>query len=397
MRTLNRLPYARILKSTVGPASVGWLWVVVLLALPNCSLDRRGIGSGMNLNAGRLPRSSAIFCDIERETGRRCSTPEDRAMSIRLAAAAVALNTGQTSGFGLDESPDALARCGGVPEVVPFQHSFPEGTSVCLNCEVIGPPSATPTPTYANANAACVAKCEDVLRSSGPTVPPPAAVVAFCESHTHVSTNFSSCAADVCTSSGIRGDFVDPRRTPEPVVWSDRIGVSAVGNNLSRAAPATGVFDAGAAASTQRITRGDAYVEFSASENNRSHVIGFSEIAAGCVDPCADTDPGITDINFAISLNLDGNVYVLESGAVIASFGAYTAGERFRVTLTDKFDSRGTITYSRIIGSCTPGTPCPETVLFTHTSGPATYPLRVDASFRESGATLTDVRLVRIQ
>jgi hypothetical protein len=40
--------------------------------------------------------------------------------------------------------------------------------------------------------------------------------------------------------------------------------------------------------------------------------------------------------------------------------------------------------------------PCPETVFFTDGTL-APYHLRVDASFREVNATLTDVRLVRIQ
>ena len=403
MRTLSRWPSVRAVTSKVSWRRVGWCWAVAFLVLPNCSLDRRGIGGGTNLNPGSLPRSSAIFCDIETNVARTCSTAEDRATGIPLGAAAVALNAGQSSGIGLDESPEALARCGGVPEVVHFANAFPGGTSACLNCEVIGPPSATPTPIYADANAACVAKCKDVVRAEGPTIPPPADVTAFCESHTHTSTNFSTCVADVCTNDGTpRADFVDPRRTADRVVWTDLVGVDALTNTLNRTAATTGVFDAGAA-STQWITKGDAYVELSAAETNKSHVIGLSQIAPGCAFPCPDTDPSLADVTFGISLNSDGRVYVVEGGVLApgpdvgGSFGTYAAGERFRVTLTNRWDSPGTITYSRIMGSCTPGAPCPATVLFTHAGSPATYPLRVDATFREFFAVLSDVRVVRVQ
>ena len=64
---------------------------------------------------------------------------------------------------------------------------------------------------------------------------------------------------------------------------------------------------------------------------------------------------------------------------------------------TGNFDGTAAITYSRVNGSCVPGTPCPDTVFYTHTGAPATYPLRVDASFREQNATLANVSIVRIQ
>ena len=396
MKTPGRWPSLRAVKSLLSWSGIAWFWVVAFLVLPNCSLDRRGIASGTNLNPGALPRSSAIFCDIERNEVRTCSTAADRATAVRLNAAAVALNTGQSSDFGLDESPDALARCGGVPEVVHFQGSFPQGTSVCLNCGVIGPPP----PFYADANAACVAKCEDLF-STPIVVPAPAATVAFCTAHAHTSANFQTCAPTACTDGGTPlATFVDPRRTPDPVVWRDQIGTSSTDNTLSRTLAPTGMFDAGAV-STQWIVQGDGYVEFSASENDKTHVIGLSELPPGCTFPCTDSAPGVADITYGISLNVDGNVYVLEGGTLVmgpgpgGSFGTYNAGERFRVTITDRWDSPRTITYSRIPpGACTPGVMCVQTVLFTHV-GPAAYPLRVDASFREL-ATLTDVRIVSI-
>lgn len=392
-----------ILQLLRGWPATGWFWVVALLTLPNCSFNVAGLpGLEPNFDPGDLPRSSGIFCDIERPDTRRCASSDDLMVGVRLSAGAVALATGQRSIIVIDESPAARARCGGQPEAFTAQGSFPDGDLLCLNCGVIGT-------TYADANAACVARCLDVFSPTGPNVPPDPAAVAFCTAErAHASTNFlplSACFANVCSEGGTRLDtFVDPRRAPEAVTWTDLIGVTALGNSLTRSAPETtpGAFDAGAA-SVQWVTRGDAYVEFSAAETNLSHVIGFAQIPDGCAFPCPDADPSLADISFAISLNRDGNFYLIEGGVLLmgpgvnGSFGTYTAGERFRVSLRDHADGTATVTYSRLVGACGVGVPCPETVFFTHTGGTPRYPFRVDASFRETAATLGDVRIVRIQ
>jgi hypothetical protein len=223
-----------------------------------------------------------------------------------------------------------------------------------------------------------------------------------------VSTNapLDRCFADACSSGGTpTPGFVDPRRVPEAVVWQDLIGVSAAGNNLTKTSPTSpnpNLLNAGAA-STQQFARGDGYVEFSAAETNLTHLLGLSAIPAGCPLPCADTDPSQNDVGFGIVLNLDGRFYVVESGTLVAgpgpqgSFGTYTAGERFRVSLSVRPDGSAKVAYGRIIGACTPGAPCNETVFHFSTATPPHYPFCVDAAFREINATLTDVRVVRIQ
>lgn len=386
--------------------SPGWLWLVVLLALPNCGFEVGGLGVPPNLDPGPLPHSDAVFCDIETFGGRHCASPEEIGSGIRLAAAAVAINTGAKNTIGLDESPAALARCGGAPEAVTFEGPFPDGLFACLNCGAVVPA------TYADSNAVCIAKCQDVIANSG--VPGPPDVLAYCSANAHAATNFpiSSCFMGACSTGGtLRDDFVDPRRPPEAVTWTDLIGTAASGGDgnalarLTATSPPAGnpPFDAGAA-SIQWIARGDAYVEFSAAESSLSHVAGLSQIPAGCLFPCADTDAGLTDISFGISLNRDGRYYVLENGSLVpgpdinTSFGIYAAGDRFRVSVKQSADgsNTATITYSRLTGSCIAGMPCPESVFFTH-AGPASYPMRVDASFRETAAKLTDVRVVRIR
>jgi hypothetical protein len=79
------------------------------------------------------------------------------------------------------------------------------------------------------------------------------------------------------------------------------------------------------------------------------------------------------------------------------SFGTYTAGERFRVSVRDNSNGTAVVTYSRLPAPCTPGLACAETLIFTHTGSIPQYPFRVDTAFREFPATLTDVRVVRIK
>jgi hypothetical protein len=383
-----------------------WLWALVLLALPNCTLDRSGILLPSHLNRGELPRSSAIMCDIEKFQGptRRCATALDLEMGVPLAAAAEALVSGQASSVGLDFSPAAQVACGaGNPQAIDFQGSFPDGFAVCLNCGVI------PTP-HADATAVCVAQCRDLVDRG--EAPFPSDILAFCEANARPSTHFpsSGCFDNACSEGGtLRSDFADPRRIPEPVVWRDLIGTTALGSNLTQTSPTTtgDIFAAGAV-SEQWTNASDAYIEFEASENNLSHVVGFAQVPAACPFPCTDSDPGFADIDFALSLNNDGRVYVLEFGALVAgpdlnnSFGTYVAGERFRVRVKDNFDGTATVSYTRIVGACVPGNPCNETVVFSHAGPPAVgppavYPLRAAAAFREQNATLANVSIVRIQ
>src|SRR5262249_29517674 len=150
------------------------------------------------------------------------------------------------------------------------------------------------------------------------------------------------------------------------------------------------------------IQFGDAYVEFEAAENNLSHVVGLSQIPAACAPPCSDGDPGLGDINFALSLNLDGRFYVLEGGAPITgpdingSFGTYNAGDRFRVSVRDNHDGTANVFYTQVVGACLAGNPCNQTNI-TQGGSKAVYPVRVDASFREANATVVNVTIVRIQ
>ena len=393
------------LKAGVRRLASAWFWALVLLALPNCSFQPGGLGPLPHLTRGELPHSSAIMCDIEKYQGptRRCATSQDLMMGIPLTEAAEALATGRSSNIGLDYSAAAQLACGdGVPQAIDFQGSFPDGFAVCLNCGVI------PT-IHADATAVCVAQCQDLVEAGAAPFPPD--TLAFCTDNAHPATNFpeSGCFDNACSTGGtLRPDFADPRRVPEPVVWTDLIGTMAVGNTLTRTAPTTGTgyadLNAGAV-STQWITHGDAYVEWEAGQAGVSRVAGFSEVPGGCPFPCHDSDPTAVDMGFSMSLNSLGQIIVIEHGLVPTdppqpdgSWGTYVVGERFRVNLKDNHDGTAAVTYTRVVGTCVPGNPCMEAPIYTHHLGPpAAYPLRVDTTFREQNGSLVNVNIVRIQ
>lgn len=313
-------------------------------------------------------------------------------MGTRLASAAVALVAGRADTLiGLDDSPTALAACGGGPQAVVFQGPFPQGLPVCVNC------GETIPATYADANAACQAQCHDLFGTTTPAGtlvpdnPPTAGTIAFCAANARASTNFplDGCFDGACSMAGmLNPDFPDPRRIPEPVEWINLNGVTAAGGTLTRTAPFTGTFDAGAS-SSQLITAGDGYVEFTATETNTIRIAGLS----------SGPPPGsltFNDIGFGIELYNTGEIFVFENGSAVNTFGAYTTGQKFRVKVQDRFDGTATVSYARINGPCTDGSPCSETVFFT-SANTVTYPVRVDAMFFELGATVTEARMVRIR
>ena len=398
-------------------------WAFVLTALPGCQAvfpidapppDDTTPDPGFNLVRGPLPREGAVFCDVI--LARRCATSLDIEQGIALTDAALALNTGRSSSIGLDYSAAAMANCAattGGPEAIQFLGKFPEGEPVCLNCgEVFGAGKAN-----ADAAAVCQAFCHDqVLNAPNedgvafPVKPPTADTITSCSATASVSTNMTldACIGNACEASGTPVPFfLDPRRTPEPVVWFDPAATGAAaggadGNDLTRTTATPGAFDAGAV-SEQWITRGDAFVEFSAAAGG-SVLVGFAEVPSGCTDPAACPDADATDVSikFGILLRYDGEFFIYESGVqrngagLDGSFGPSAAGDRFRVYVRDKNDGTASVRYAKLVGPCTPGAICNETVFYTSTVV-ATYPLRVDSSLFHQGATATDVRLMRIK
>lgn len=356
----------------------------------------------MVFDPGDDPLSDAIFCEIpqpEKVDVVTCATQADvdDPTNLSLTAAATALATGQSKNFALDFSDAAKLKCNGLPRKIAFFGAFPDGQTVCLNCNQQIPM------TYATHAKACVAKCQDLITFGNGIKP--ADTVAYCVANARLATNHAKdiCYNGACSNGGTPlPNWIDPRRMPEPVEWIDHIGTEANGNSLTRIAPQTGPgtadFNAGAA-SAQTIAYGDAWIEFEASEDDKHHVLG---VRTSCADPsmCVDTVPTLDDAIFAIDLGVSAAVHVFEGGPslqVYGTFGQYTAGERFRVRIKDNHNGTATISYARLTGPCPPGELCAnEQVFYTSVATPA-YPLRVDTSFREQGATLFNVNIVRIK
>ena len=151
--------------------------------------------------------------------------------------------------------------------------------------------------------------------------------------------------------------------TIQNVTWQNAVGVSSVGNGLTKTA-STGWANSGAS-STQTIASGDGYVEFTVSETNTDRMLGLSTV---------DSDQNYASVGFAILLADSGTVYIFESGVSRGGFGTYVTGDKLRVAVEGgvvKYRKNGTLIYT---SQLTPG-----------------YPLLVDTALHTNGSTLSNV------
>ena len=96
-----------------------------------------------------MPHTTLVFCDIEKPLERHCATAIEKATGVRLNAAAVALVAGQSGGnIGLDESPEARARCGGEPEADGEMPSYAVVSSEIEVRNVVGVLMSPAPPVY---------------------------------------------------------------------------------------------------------------------------------------------------------------------------------------------------------------------------------------------------------
>lgn len=145
-----------------------------------------------------------------------------------------------------------------------------------------------------------------------------------------------------------------------PVVWTSLVGVTAVGNSLTKTAVA-GWGNAGAV-SVQQLASGDGYVEITASETIAGRMFGLS---------CGNTDANYTDIDFAMFMQSGGNLSVYEAGVSLGLVGAYITGNTIRVAVEG-----GVVKYYK------------NGALFYTSLAAPTYPLLVDTALLTQGATI---------
>ncbi len=147
------------------------------------------------------------------------------------------------------------------------------------------------------------------------------------------------------------------------VTWTNAVGVSVNGNSLTKTATGD-VWNAGAS-STQAISSGDGYVEFTASELSSYRMIGLSN---------GDANQSYQELDFAFYLGMNGYLFIYENGANVNWPGFYATGDTMRISVES-----GVVKYRKN-----------GVVVYTSTATP-TYPLLVDTSFYTAASTANNV------
>lgn len=161
----------------------------------------------------------------------------------------------------------------------------------------------------------------------------------------------------------ITATAAQPPPSTQNVIWTSAVGVSVAANSLTKIA-GTGWANAGAA-STQSLTSGDGYMEYTASETTTDRIIGLSH---------GDSNQNWDDVDFGLYSTGAGVLQVFEAGVVRGTVGTYATGDVLRVAV------EGGVVKYRKNGA----------LLYTSTVAP-TYPLLVDCSFYNLGSTLSNV------
>ena len=339
--------------------------------LPGCGFNP----SGEN-EYGPKPHTSVIFCDIERGPRRCPGATEDLSGAVdKLHYYREGLWRGEDQPLVVDNAEDARARCGGRPEVVQFRGPFPRGAARCVSPRAFDQPGG-----YVDVSSACVNFCEDLQLQQ------PTAGDRPCEQVVLPSWRAALAAfPDACTNAGaLRPDWVDPRITTatppptptpivlQPVVWRDVItpATLAVNGNSLRKTGTAQAWDAGATSSSL-LLNGNGHVEFVATETNLRRLCGLS------IGGHPDADPIYTDVEFGVFLQNDATLLVIEAGTVVPLPVpvTYASGDRIRVAVTG-----GAVQYAK------------NGQVFHVSASAVMYPLRVDTSFFDTNATITDAR-----
>ena len=144
-------------------------------------------------------------------------------------------------------------------------------------------------------------------------------------------------------------------------VWNNAVGVTVSGNSLTNTIEG---WNTSGAVSTQAIISGNGYAECTITETNTSRMFGLSN---------GNSNQNYTDIDFAIYIAGDGNLYVYEAGNYRGGFGSYYPGDRLRVSVED-----GRVRYRRN-----------GALFYTSTVAP-TYPLLIDTALYHYGSTISN-------
>jgi len=181
-----------------------------------------------------------------------------------------------------------------------------------------------------------------------------------------VSTNSNRVERELKVKIGAGGSA-----TIYDVTWGNFVGnISASGNNLTSNDTVSGGWSVGAV-STQSISSGDGYVEFSTNETTSYKFVGLG---------VGNTNQDYSDIEYGIYMG-GSNIYIYESGSPKFSGLSFTTGDIFKVAVES-----GVVKYYK-----NGGTP-----FYTSLTAP-TYPLLLDTSFYSGAgyvpATITNAKI----
>jgi parallel beta-helix repeat protein len=154
--------------------------------------------------------------------------------------------------------------------------------------------------------------------------------------------------------------------TGSPVTWTKMTGVSAVGNTLTKTAATVG-WDSGA--SSTASFNGDGGVTFTVTQANLYIICGLS---------ADDSEPHTDDVNYALLLNVYGDVELREWGNLITYFPAYRVGDIFKI------ERKGDKVYYKKNG-----------LTFYTSLVPSSGKLLVDTSIYTPGSVISDVRIFK--
>jgi RHS repeat-associated protein len=140
--------------------------------------------------------------------------------------------------------------------------------------------------------------------------------------------------------------------------------IQVTGNSIQKVSGTSSWYDAGAA-SSQMITAGDGYVEFTPGDTTKWRMCGLGN---------TDSSWYYADIDYAFFAGPSAGLEIWESGIQRGSFGTYAASDRLRVAVEG-----GVVKYYRN-----------ATLLYTSTVAPK-YPLQVDTSLNTVNAGVYNV------
>jgi hypothetical protein len=237
-----------------------------------------------------------------------------------------------------------------------FTASVLNGIAVGYQWYLNGAPVGTNSASYTNASIALtdVVTCDLTYQSicNTPTI-------------TSNSTTYKALptyAVPSFTISAVADQLGCPR-AQEQVIWTGLANVvtTGLGNSLNKTS-SNNNWDGGAFSVNTVSNNG--YFEFTASETNRSRMVGLSSTNA---------DNGYGSIRYAIFLQNNGVVGIYEGGANRGNFGAYSSNALFRISVESnvvKYYRNGTLFYtSALVPS---------------------FPLYADVSINQTGGTVTN-------